>query len=123
MWAAERGDGIIVRTLMDHRDGMTNINLISAGGQKAVDIALAANHKDIAALLDNSYKQPEHVPVAEQVREITELDATLMGLDLAHLIPVFEKHGMNFLTFLLLDEKDLDLMGITEVCNKSNNPI
>jgi ankyrin repeat/SAM/basic leucine zipper domain-containing protein 1 len=38
-----------------------------------------------------------------------------MGLDLTALVPLFREHKMNYDTFLLLDDGDLDLMGITEV--------
>lgn len=121
MWAAEKGDGIIVRALMEHNGSPpTDLNLLSASGQKAVDIALAAGHKDVAALLDHSFKQPPEQSSPETllidtVVNFTELETALLGLDLGTLIPIFHQHKMSYDTFLLLDDKDLDMMNINEV--------
>ena len=123
MWAAEKGDGIIVRELMEHNGSTaTNLNLLSVSGQKAVDIALAAGHKDVAALLDHGFcTQPaagvdksQSLPIDTLVN-FTELETALLGLDLAALIPVFHQHQMSYDTLLLLDDRDLDMMNISEV--------
>lgn len=125
MWAADRGDGPIVRTLLEFSAGGADKSLMSTSGQKAVDIALIAGHKDVAALLDLTLKPSQSEPIAPSVPlpivqpplaiTVSELDTVLMGLDLTALVPIFRQHKMNYDTFLLLDDGDLDLMGITEV--------
>ena len=127
MWAADRGDGPIVRNLLEYGTGGADKSLMSSSGQKAVDIALIAGHKDVAALLDLTLKpskspEPSAVslttlPIVQpQVAvSVTELDTVLMGLDLTALVPLFREHKMNYDTFLLLDDGDLDLLGIKEV--------
>ena len=127
MWAADRGDGPIVRTLLEYGTGGADKSLMSTSGQKAVDIALIAGHKDVAALLDLTLKPSQSEPIAPSSLSslpivqppvavtVTELDTVLMGLDLTALVPIFREHKMNYDTFLLLDDGDLDLMGITEV--------
>ena len=129
MWAADRGDGAIVRLLLEHGEFGADKGLMSTSGQKAVDVALIAGHKEVAALLDLSLKpEPAASPVtpasslllrsssAEQPAVVvTELETVLMGLDLSGLIPIFHQHKMTYDAFLLLDDDDLDRMAITEV--------
>lgn len=136
MWAADKGDGTIVRVLLEHGEGADK-SLLSTSGQKAVDIALIAGHKDVAALLDLSLKpEPKLTQLAtsksassngghaEQpvmdipvvTATVTELETVLMGLELTNIIPVFHEHKMTYDAFLLLDDGDLDRMGIIEVC-------
>ena len=113
MWAADKGDGAIVRKLLECG---ADRNLISNSGQKAADVAAIAGHKSVAALLEKGLTSLdcEPAPLIEPV-ELTELDTVLMGLDLSELIPVFHEHQMNYDSFLMLDEKDLDLMNISQV--------
>ncbi len=134
MWAADKGDGPIIRALLEHGEGADK-SLLSTAGQKAVDIALIAGHKDVAALLDLSLK-PEPKPTQPGAQKsatsnghteqpvfdvpivtatVTELETVLMGLDLTNIIPVFHEHKMTYDAFLLLDDGDLDRMGIIEV--------
>lgn len=122
MWAADKGDGPIVRTLLEHGERGADKSLMSASGQKAVDIALIAGHKEVAALLDLSLKpsptEPEAVtavPEPAAATVVTELDTVLMGLDMTDLIPIFQQHKMTYETFLLLDDGDLDRMDIHQV--------
>lgn len=130
MWAADRGDGAIVRTLLEHGEFGADKSLMSTSGQKAVDVALIAGHKEVAALLDLSLKpetagssQPSSLlrpPSAEQPAVVvTELETVLMGLDLSELIPVFHEHKMTYDALLLLDDEDLDRMGITQVGHRT----
>lgn len=117
MWAADKGDGAVVRMLMEHG---VDTNVISSGGQKAVEVALVAGHKDVAALLDLTLKPQEKsaplpLPSAVPINEVTELETVLMGLDLMCLMPKFYEHKMNYESFLLMDDEDLDRMGITQV--------
>ena len=49
MWAADKGDGAIVRKLLESG---ADRNIISDSGQKASDVAMIAGHKNIAALLE-----------------------------------------------------------------------
>lgn len=115
MWAADKGDGTIVRALLEHG---ADKNLISSSGQKAVDVALIAGHKDVAALLDLSLKPQEPSiatpPPTDTIAAVTELETVLMGLDLTCLLPKFYEHKMDYDSFLLIDDGDLDRMGITE---------
>jgi len=115
MWAADKGDGAIVRKLLESG---ADSKLISSSGQKAADVALIAGHKDVAALLElglNPLADSSTPTSIKEAVEITELDTVLMGLDLSSLIPIFYQHAMNYDSFLMLDEKDLDLMEIKEV--------
>lgn len=121
MWAADKGEGVIVRMLLDHGDKGADRELISQSGQKASDIALASGHKDLGAFLDLSIKPSSEPAVdAQQASSneavVGELETVLLGLDLNNLIPLFQKHGMNFDTFLLIDDEDLDRIGIEQVC-------
>lgn len=124
MWAADKGEGAIVRMLLEHGDKGAERNLISQSGQNAADIALASNHKEIASLLDLSLKPAQPAadvpppPTNEANAVVGELETVLLGLDLNNLIPLFQKNGMNFDTFLLLDDEDLDRMGIEQVKHK-----
>jgi len=114
MWAADKGDGAIVRKLLESG---ADRNIISDSGQKASDVAMIAGHKNIAALLEAGLTSSNHepAPIVKEPVEVTELDTVLMGLDLGELIPVFREHQMNYDSFLMLDEKDLDLMNISQV--------
>lgn len=118
MWAADKGSGAIVRKLLECG---ADRNILSTSGQKAADIAMIAGHKDMAALLEKGLASLdcEPVPPVKEPVEITELDTVLMGLDLNELIPVFHEHHMNYDSFLMLDEKDLDLMNISQVGYRS----
>lgn len=121
MWAADKGEGAIVRMLLEHGDRGADRDIISQSGQKASDIALGSGHKEVAALLDHSLKSAEPAgvvsgpppPISEAI--VGELETVLLGLDLNSLIPLFQQHSMNFDTFLLLDDEDLDRMGIEQV--------
>lgn len=119
MWASDRGDGSVVRMLLEHGADKT---LISSSGQKAVDVALIAGHKDVAALLDLNLKPPEAMAamaeaesIADPVVAVTELETVLMGLDLTCLLPKFYEHKMDYDALLLINDQDLDRMNITEV--------
>lgn len=120
MWAADKGEGAIVRTLLEHGEKGADTSLMSASGQKAVDVALIAGHKDVAALLDLTLKPqespaPAPPPSIDSIATVTELETVLMGLDLTCLLPNFYEHKMNYDSFLLMDDGDLDRMGITQV--------
>lgn len=121
MWAADKGDGAIVRALLEHGENGADKNLMSSSGQKAVDVALIAGHKDVAALLDLTLKpQQESMAQVSQplpsdsIQTVTELETVLMGLDLTCLLPKFYEHKMDYDSFLLMDDGDLDHMGIIE---------
>lgn len=115
MWAADRGNGSVVRMLLEHGADKT---LISSSGQKAVDVALIAGHKDVAALLDLNLKPPATMAEAELTADpvvaVTELETVLMGLDLTCLLPKFYEHKMDYDALLLINDQDLDRMNITE---------
>ena len=117
MWAADKGDGPIVRCLLEHGESGADRDLLSSSGQKAEEIALIAGHKDVAALLKLGLQQADYVPTpsSDDDTSISELDIVLMGLALDPLIPIFRKHKMTYDSFLMMDEKDLDQMGIKEV--------
>ena len=110
MWAADKGDGAIVRLLLEH--GSTDAKLISAAGLRASDIAIAGGHNQVACLLDQHCVKQEAKPA---VHVSSELETVLSGLELAHLTPLFSEHRMEYESFLLLEEADLDRMGITKV--------
>lgn len=119
MWAADKGDGAVVRALLEHGEKGADTNLMSTSGQKAVDVALIAGHKDVAALLDLTLKPqespaPAPPPSIDSIATVTELETVLMGLDLTCLLPIFYEHKMNYDSFLLMDDGDLDRMGITQ---------
>lgn len=120
MWAADKGDGAIVRALLEHGEKGADTHLMSSSGQKAVDVALIAGHKDVAALLDLTLKPqespaPAPPPSTDSIATVTELETVLMGLDLTCLLPIFYEHKMNYDSFLLMDDGDLDRMGISQV--------
>ena len=120
MWAADKGHGAIIRTLLEHGEKGADKSLMSSSGQKAVDVALIAGHKDVAALLDLMLKPQESLPApapppaTDSIATVTELETVLMGLDLTCLLPNFYEHKMSYDSFLLLDDGDLDRMGITQ---------
>lgn len=127
-WAANRGHGRVVRILLDHG---ADPKIYSNDGQAPSDIAYSSEHHWIADMLSlaASGKQlPSEVvpqPMASSKVHVNEdsfspvryddLDTFLCGLELRHLLPVFQEHKMTFEEFLNLTEKELDQMGITQV--------
>lgn len=127
-WAANRGHGRVVRILLEHG---ADPKIYSNDGQAPSDLAYSSEHHRVADMLSlaASGKQPPSEvapqPVASSKVLVSkdssssmrynDLEMFLCGLELTHLLPVFQENKMTFEEFLNLTEKELDQMGITQV--------
>uniref|UniRef100_A0A0P4WLI4 Ankyrin repeat, SAM and basic leucine zipper domain-containing protein 1 n=1 Tax=Scylla olivacea TaxID=85551 RepID=A0A0P4WLI4_SCYOL len=136
-WAATRGHGRVVRVLLQNSADPTRMN---THGQRPADIALAAGFPQIADILERCTVQWPNASVditslaaadkttatlqpsalSKMADTFGELEMVLTGLNLPHMIPIFQQHQVTFDVFLRLSEKDLENMNITAVGVRKN---
>ncbi|XP_006816395.1 ankyrin repeat, SAM and basic leucine zipper domain-containing protein 1-like [Saccoglossus kowalevskii] len=136
-WAASRGHLHIVRTLLEfHADAKK----LACDGQTPADIAYAQNYTAVADLLElatnpsqlgskinhNSSEDASETTNISTIKKSSpaekthfvrygELELFLCGLELAHLVPLFQEQEITFSTFLRLNDADLERMGIRQL--------
>ncbi|GIY81839.1 ankyrin repeat, SAM and basic leucine zipper domain-containing protein 1 [Caerostris darwini] len=135
-WAAFYGHGQIVRLLMENG---ADVNIINDMGQSAVDLAYENGHTEVASLLQNGHflkqnsgtesctdlvaKKESDLVVKEMSNQgnsknyakVGELDLFLSGVGFPELIPTFLEHKLEFCDLLIMDDAELETIGITQV--------
>jgi len=114
MFGTDTQHGQVVRFLLE---AGSDPNPVSGEGQTAADLA-AEQGCDALQRIIEGYSRMKGIHVERslvQQRKQTELDGILIGLDADQYKVVFEEHSIGLPEFLLLNEADLEKLGVTEV--------
>lgn len=124
-WTASRGHGRVVRMLLDAN---ANPKLYTNDGQSAEDLAYDGGFTIIADVLNAAanpsryiQQNPQNMSSSELVNEQGEchrygdLELFLFGLELGHLVPLFQNQQVSFDGFLKLTDTDLQQIGVSQI--------
>lgn len=121
-FASDQGHGSVARILLD---GGADPDLPTTEGLLASEIASSRGFVELQTLIEtfSRYKsilsgQSDVFNKTETIKKrlfFSELDNILLGLNLGDTMKLFEKHNVNLEQFLLLDEEDLEKIGIDKV--------
>ncbi|XP_028409342.1 ankyrin repeat, SAM and basic leucine zipper domain-containing protein 1-like [Dendronephthya gigantea] len=125
-WAASRGKGRIVRMLLDEN---ANPRLYTNDGQSAEDLAYDGGFTVVADVLNSIVNPGRRIEQASQNNTGSEirhgeksdcvrygdLELFLFGLELGHLVPLFQDHKITFDGFLQLTDAELQQIGISQI--------
>lgn len=125
-WAASRGHGRVVRMLLDKN---ANPKQYTNDGQSAEDLAYDGGFTIIADILHTAANPTRHEQNAQNIQDsrlISEqgqggclrygdLELFLFGLELGHLVPLFQAQEISFDGFLQLTDTDLQQIGVSQV--------
>ncbi|GFT84791.1 ankyrin repeat, SAM and basic leucine zipper domain-containing protein 1 [Nephila pilipes] len=133
-WAAHNGHGHIVRILIEKG---ADANILNSVGQSPADLAYENGHNEVASLLEKGRIVKENsntesctdivVKKPSDVKEISnrgdsknfvrvgELELFLSGVGYSDLIPKFVEHHIEFHELLIMDDAELEKIGITQI--------
>lgn len=133
-WAAQNGHGHVLRILIEKGADASILNNV---GQSPIDIAYEFGHTEVASLLEKGRivkensntesctdlvaKKPSNVKeiskhgASKDFVRVGELELFLSGVDCSDLIPKFVEHQLEFHDLLVMDDSELEKIGITQV--------
>lgn len=124
-WAASRGHGRVVRMLLDAN---ANPKQYTNDGQSAEDLAYDSGFTIIADILHTAANPSRYVEqnqqnviesglISEQGDCVRygDLELFLFGLELGHLVPLFQAQQISFDSFLQLNDADLQQIGVSQI--------
>ncbi|CAL1268109.1 unnamed protein product [Larinioides sclopetarius] len=133
-WAASCGYGQIARLLIEKG---ADVNITNNMGQSPVDLAYESGHNEVVSLLqkghfikeDSSTESCKDLVVKKELpmqmiskemdskkfETVGRLELFLKGVDCGDLIPIFLEHQLDFDDLLIMDDTELEKVGITQV--------
>ncbi|GFQ90271.1 ankyrin repeat, SAM and basic leucine zipper domain-containing protein 1 [Trichonephila clavata] len=133
-WAAYYGHGHVLRILIEKGADPTILNNV---GQSPIDLAYECGHTEVASLLEKGRIIKESlntesctdlvVKKSSDIKEISkqtdsknfvrigEMELFLSGIDCSDCIPKFIEHQLEFHDLLVMDDSELEKIGITQV--------
>ncbi|XP_054716312.1 ankyrin repeat, SAM and basic leucine zipper domain-containing protein 1-like [Uloborus diversus] len=137
-WAAQCGHGQVVRLLLEKG---ADVKILNRMGQSPIDLAYDHDHSEVASLLtkgvitkeDSTIDRPnitvktasgDAIRIAMSVRDtsssktfvkVGELDLFLNGIGCPELIPVFNEQQLNFHDLLIMNDEELEKVGIKQI--------
>ncbi|KAF8783318.1 Ankyrin repeat like protein [Argiope bruennichi] len=133
-WAASSGYGQIARLLVEKG---ADVNICNNMGQSPVDLAYENGHNEIVSLLQNGHFIKEDSSTesckdlivkkglsaldiskeadSKKFATVGRLELFLNGVGCGKLIPIFLEHQLSFDDLLIMDDTELEKIGITQV--------
>ncbi|KFM82548.1 Ankyrin repeat, SAM and basic leucine zipper domain-containing protein 1, partial [Stegodyphus mimosarum] len=135
-WAASCGHGQVVRHLVEKG---ADVNIFNNVGLTAVELAYENGHNEVVSLLQKGHfakDRPSETSASEMVTthssksisqmsksfpnvknyvKLGDLDLFLTGIGLKEFLPVFSEHQLNFHDLLIMNDEELEKVGIKQV--------
>ncbi|XP_062501183.1 ankyrin repeat, SAM and basic leucine zipper domain-containing protein 1-like [Corticium candelabrum] len=121
-WASQRGRVNVIRYLLDHG---ADPELACNDGQTPIDLAYSCDHTDIIDLIQASLhhsqsEQIETTPIpaptqSQACAKYGDLELFLCGIELGSLVPIFQRHQIDFGALLRMRDCDLEKVGISQL--------
>eukprot|EP00795_Rhopilema_esculentum_P000147 gene147-9764_t len=113
-FAAHSGNANSVKLLLKLN---ANSSLSAFDGQCPADLAYSRGFATIAALLDDSNSISKRPDSISQIRykKLEDLEMFLFGLDLGHLVELFQDQNVAFQDFLKLTDEELKQLGVNQL--------